>query len=66
MITLMMDAVSSSETSVSFYQTTWRNIPEGSHLHIRLREKQKSHKRRDNVTPQTITETLDISREDFS
>jgi hypothetical protein len=31
-ITLMMETVSTSETSVSFYKTTWCNIPEGSHL----------------------------------
>jgi hypothetical protein len=29
----MMEAVSTSETSVIFYQTTRRNIPEDSHLH---------------------------------
>jgi hypothetical protein len=28
----MMEAVRTSETSVSIYQTTWRNIPEGSNL----------------------------------
>jgi hypothetical protein len=27
-IALMMEAVSTSKTSVSFYQTTWRNFPE--------------------------------------
>jgi hypothetical protein len=27
-----MEAVSTSETSVNFYQTTRRNIPEDSHL----------------------------------
>jgi hypothetical protein len=32
MLALMMQAVSTSETSVNFYQTTWRNIPEDSHL----------------------------------
>jgi hypothetical protein len=37
----MMEAVITSETSVSFYQTTRRNIPEGSHS--RRREKLKSH-----------------------
>jgi hypothetical protein len=31
-IALMMEAVSTSETLVNFYQTTWRNIPEDSHL----------------------------------
>jgi hypothetical protein len=29
-ITLMMEAVSTSETSVSFYQTIWGNTPEES------------------------------------
>jgi hypothetical protein len=32
-IALMMEAVSMSETSVNFYQTTQRNIPEDSHFH---------------------------------
>jgi hypothetical protein len=31
-ITLKMDAVIASETSVSLYQTEWRNIPGDSHL----------------------------------
>jgi hypothetical protein len=31
-IALMMEAVITSETSVNFYQTTWRNIPEDSHF----------------------------------
>jgi hypothetical protein len=31
---LMMEAASTSETSVNFYQTTWRNNPEDSHLLI--------------------------------
>jgi hypothetical protein len=31
-IAVMMEAVSTSETSVNFYQTTRRNIPEDSHL----------------------------------
>jgi hypothetical protein len=39
---LMMEAVSTSEMSVNFYQTTRRNIPEDSHLHARRRENQKS------------------------
>jgi hypothetical protein len=41
-ITLMMEATSTSETSVNIYQTTRRNIPEGSHHHTRRREKLKS------------------------
>jgi hypothetical protein len=43
-IALMMEAVSTSQTSANFYQTTRRNIPEDSHLHIRRRKKLKSHK----------------------
>jgi hypothetical protein len=30
-----------SETSVYFYETTWRNIPEGCHFHTRRRENLK-------------------------
>jgi hypothetical protein len=36
-IALMMEAKSTSETSVNFYQTTQRNMPEDS-LHTRRRE----------------------------
>jgi hypothetical protein len=42
-IVSMMEAASTSETSVSFYQTTRRNNPEDSHLHTRRRENLKSH-----------------------
>jgi hypothetical protein len=31
---LTMEAISTSVTSVNFYQTTRRNIPEDSHLHL--------------------------------
>jgi hypothetical protein len=41
-ITLIMEAASTSETSVNFYQTVWRNIPEDSHLHTYSRENLKS------------------------
>jgi hypothetical protein len=34
----MMEAASTFETSASFYQTTWRNVPEDSHLHTCRRE----------------------------
>jgi hypothetical protein len=27
-LTLVMEAASTSETSVNFYETTWRNIPD--------------------------------------
>jgi hypothetical protein len=33
-IALMLEAAGTSETSVNFYQTTWYNNPEDSHLHI--------------------------------
>jgi hypothetical protein len=33
---VMMEAVNTSETSVNFYETTRRNIPEDSHGHLRL------------------------------
>jgi hypothetical protein len=40
---IMMAVASTSETSVNFYQTSRRNIPEDSHLHTRCRENLKSH-----------------------
>jgi hypothetical protein len=39
----LMEAASTFETSVYFYQTTQCNIPEDNHLHIRRRESLKSH-----------------------
>jgi hypothetical protein len=42
-IARMMEAASTSEMSVNFYQTTRRNSPEDSHLHTRSRENLKSH-----------------------
>jgi hypothetical protein len=42
-VTLMMEAASTFETSVNFYQTTRRNNPEDSHLCTRRRENLKSH-----------------------
>jgi hypothetical protein len=33
-IRAMMEAASTSETSVNIYQTTWRNNPEDSHLFL--------------------------------
>jgi hypothetical protein len=43
-IDLMMETVSTSETSVSFYEITRRNISEDSHFHTRRREKLKYEK----------------------
>jgi hypothetical protein len=37
-----MQGVQTSETSANFYRTTWRNNPEGGHLHTHRREKLKS------------------------
>jgi hypothetical protein len=42
LIALMMEAASTSETSVNFYQTTRRNIPKDSNLHSRRSENLKS------------------------
>jgi hypothetical protein len=40
----MIEAASTSETSVNFNHTTWRrNIPEDSHLNARRRESLNSH-----------------------
>jgi hypothetical protein len=38
-----MGAASTSETLVNFYQTTWHNNPEDSHLHTCCCENLKSH-----------------------
>jgi hypothetical protein len=43
LITLMIEAASTCETSVNFYQTTRRNNPEDSHIHTRRRENLISH-----------------------
>jgi hypothetical protein len=40
----MMEAATTTETSVNIYQTTWRNNPEDSHLQTRRREDLKSRK----------------------
>jgi hypothetical protein len=38
----MMAALSTSETTVNFYDSTWQNIPEGSHRHTRRHKNLKS------------------------
>jgi hypothetical protein len=44
LIALMMEAVSTSETSVNFYETTRCNIPEDRHLRSSRRQNLKSEK----------------------
>jgi hypothetical protein len=43
-ITLVMEAVRTSKTSVNIYLTTRQHIPEDSKLHTLRRENLKSHK----------------------
>jgi hypothetical protein len=45
MITLMMEAVSTTETLVIIYQTKRRNIPQDSRLRTNRRENLKSHRK---------------------
>jgi hypothetical protein len=40
---IALEAVSSSETLVSIYQTTYSNIPEDSYLYTRRSKNLKSH-----------------------
>jgi hypothetical protein len=42
-IAMLIEAASTSETSINVYQTARRNIPEESHLHTRRRENLKYH-----------------------
>jgi hypothetical protein len=42
-ITSMMKPVSTSETSDTIYQTSWRNIRKDSHFNTRRHENLKSH-----------------------
>jgi hypothetical protein len=42
-ISLILEAASTCEILVNFYQTTQQNIPEDSHLHTYRREKLESH-----------------------
>jgi hypothetical protein len=50
----MMEAASTAEMSVNFYQTTGRNNPEDSHIHTRHRENLKSHKEHSVVKEHTL------------
>jgi hypothetical protein len=43
LIALLLEAASTSETSVNFYETTRRYIPEDSHIPTRRHENLKFH-----------------------
>jgi hypothetical protein len=53
-----MEAASTSEPSVNFYQTTPGNIPEDSHPHTRRRENLKSNQDRDSTKEETKARLL--------
>jgi hypothetical protein len=53
---LMMETVNTSETSVSVYQTTRRNIPKDSHLHTRCRKNPNSREKEFNYKSQYYRE----------
>jgi hypothetical protein len=42
-LTLMMEAVRTSEISMKLYQTTQHNIPEDGHLHVHHCENLRAH-----------------------
>jgi hypothetical protein len=48
-IALMMEAASTSETSVIVYQTTGLINPEDSHVHTRRHENLKSHSNKNHL-----------------
>jgi hypothetical protein len=56
----MMEAVRTSETSVSFNVTTQINIPEDSKLHTRRRENLKSHPVLSSTTRAAVSALLSI------
>jgi hypothetical protein len=43
LVALMMAAVSISETSVNFYEPTWRNVPDGCRIHTGRSKELKCH-----------------------
>jgi hypothetical protein len=50
----MMQAASTSETSVNFYQTTRRYNPEDSYLHTHRRENVKSKLKKNDTFAQVV------------
>jgi hypothetical protein len=53
----MMEAASTSETSVSIYQTRGGNIPEDSHLHAAMRSLHLNHYHVGEMRVAFVTET---------
>jgi hypothetical protein len=52
----MMEAASTSETSVNFYQTRRRNNPEDSHLHDKYNFRKVSSQTRNNYRNNTLSQ----------
>jgi hypothetical protein len=50
LIALMMEAASTSEMSVNFYQATWHINPEDSHVRTHRHENLKSHQEETCIT----------------
>jgi hypothetical protein len=61
-----MVAASTSKTSVKFYQTTQRNIPEDSHIHALRRENLKSHVVTAELAPYFMTKFPEKTPESIS
>jgi hypothetical protein len=57
--TLMMDAIRTSETSVYINETTWRYIPEGSHLVFNLADWLQAMKNSHNTSVRGAIQTHD-------
>jgi hypothetical protein len=57
-IALIMEVVSTSETSVNFYRTTWNKIPEDNQFHTRRRENLRSHQNQPLYSRIAVNETI--------
>jgi hypothetical protein len=56
-----MEAGNTSETSANIYQTTYRNIPEASHVHIVSRTEAQDSKLSIYVRLQVLTASMKIT-----
>jgi hypothetical protein len=61
LVALMMEAANTSKTSIYFYQTTRRNIPEDSPLHTRRLENMKFHLIRISLSEGRETKGVNLS-----